>query len=89
MDYYTFQKANNKGADHAAQLSRLVCTFAVHLHLSRYFSPHCSFDNSKLGFIESVHESYCKTLIIGQYFYLALLAVKQQSPKYVTAKYWC
>ena len=69
MDYYTFQIGNNKGTDQAAQLSRLVCAFAAHMHQSHLFSPHGSFDNSKLGFIESVHETYSKTLIFDEYFY--------------------
>ena len=34
----TLQKVNNKGADQTAQMRRLVCTFAVHMHQSQVFS---------------------------------------------------
>ena len=34
----TLQKVNNKGADQTAQMLRLVCAFAVHMHQSQVFS---------------------------------------------------
>ena len=34
----TLQKVNNKGADQTAQMQRLVCAFAVHMHQSQIFS---------------------------------------------------
>ena len=34
----TLQKVNNKGADQTAQMRRLVCTFAIHMHQSQVFS---------------------------------------------------
>ena len=36
--YDTFQKTNNKGADQAAQMRRLVCAFVVHKPQRRFFS---------------------------------------------------
>ena len=33
LNYHTFQKANNKGADQTVQMRRLFCAFVVHMQL--------------------------------------------------------
>ena len=51
----TLQKVNNKGADQTAEMRRLVCAFAVHMHQSRFFLR-TSFCDSLMSVV-TVHPS--------------------------------
>ena len=51
----TLLKVNNKGADQTAQMRRLVCAFAVHMHQSQFFLK-TSFCDSLMSIV-TVHPS--------------------------------